>query len=109
MKKILAIICAFALLLSFSVTAFAAGTDDGTISVITKNSEKYFGTEYVNGCTKYVAANGSDKEFYDMNGDKDMNICDLVALTNNSVDFDLSESYDGADSAALRLLLIGSN
>ena len=109
MKQIIALFLCLALMFSLGISAFAAGTDDGTISVVTINSEKYFGTEYVKGCTKYVTANGSDNLFYDMNGDKDMNICDLVALTNNSVDFDLSESYDGADSAALRLLLIGSN
>ena len=108
MKKILAIICAFALLLSFSVTAFAAGSDDGKIQIATKDGEKFFGTEVSESFVKYVAANGSGITFYDLNGDKDMDICDLVALKNNSVDFDLSESYDGADSAALRLLLIGS-
>ena len=109
MKKILAIICVVALLLSFSVTAFAAGSDDGKIQIATKDGEKFFGTEVSESFVKYVAANGSGITFYDLNGDKDMDICDLVALKNNSVDFDLSESYDGADSAALRLLLIGSN
>ena len=109
MKKILAIICAFALLLSFSVTAFAAGSDDGTVKIATKDGKKFFGTEITEGLTKYEAANGSGITFYDINGDKDMDICDLVALKNGSVDFDLSGAFDSADSAALRLILIGVN
>jgi hypothetical protein len=35
-----------------------------------------------------------------------MNVCDLVAVKNGSVDFDLSGSFDGADLATLRLMLI---
>lgn len=109
MKQIIALILCLALMLSLGISAFAAGTDDGTVKIATKDGKKFFGTEITEGLTKYEAANGSGITFYDINGDKDMDICDLVALKNNSVDFDLSESYDGADSAALRLLLIGSN
>ncbi len=109
MKKIIAFTLCLFIIGTCGITAFAAGTDDGSISVIDKNGQKYFGTEYVNGCTEYVAANGSGDVFYDLNGDKDMDICDLVALTNGSVDFDANDVYDSADSAALRLLLIGKN
>ena len=109
MKKTLALACAVVFLLCFSVTAMAAGTDDGTIFVATKDGEKFFGTELAENFVKYVAANGADSVWYDLSGDKAMNICDLVALCNNSVDFDLSGSFDSDDSAALRLLLIGKN
>lgn len=109
MKKILALVCAVALLLCFGVTAMAAGTDDGTIFVATKDGEKFFGTELAESFVKYVAANGSGITFYDINGDKNMNVCDLVALHKNEVDFDLSGSLDSNDNAALRLLLIGEN
>ena len=109
MKKIIALLLATLLLFSCSISSFAAGTDDGTVKIAAKDGKKFFGTEITEGLTKYEAANGSGITFYDINGDKDMDICALVALKNNSVDFDLSESYDGADSAALRLLLIGSN
>ena len=107
MKKTLALACAVVFLLCFSVTAMAAGTDDGTIFVATKDGEKFFGTEITDNLVKYEAAKGSGEVFYDLNGDKDMDICDLVALCKNEVDFDLSGSFDAADSAALRLMLIG--
>ena len=109
MKKILALACAVVFLLCFSATAMAAGTDDGTIFVATKDGEKFFGTELAENFVKYVAADGADSVWYDLSGDKAMNICDLVVLSNNSVDFDLSGSFGSDDSAALRLLLIGEN
>lgn len=109
MKKVIALLLTLALSLCFTVSAFAAGADDGTVLVATKNGEKFFGTEIAEDLIKYEAANGSGEVFYDLNGDKDMNICDLVALSNKEVDFDLSGSFDAADSAALRLLLIGAN
>ena len=109
MKQIIALILCLALMLSLGISAFAAGTDDGTVKIATKDGKKFFGTEITEGLTKYEAANGSGITFYDINGDKDMDICDLVALKNGSVDFDLSGAFDSADSAALRLILIGIN
>ena len=107
MKKLIAILLATMLLSTCAVTAFAAGTDDGSITVINRGGDKFFGTEMVKGLTKYEAASGSGEIFYDANGDKAMNVCDLVAVKNGSVDFDLSGSFDGADLAPLRLMLIG--
>lgn len=109
MKQIIALILCLVLMLSLGISAFAAGTDDGTVKIATKDGKKFFGTEITEGLTKYEAANGSGITFYDINGDKDMDICDLVALKNGSVDFDLSGAFDSADSAALRLILIGIN
>ena len=109
MKKTIVLLLTLVLSLCFSVSAFAAGTDDGSISVADKKGQKFFGTEIAEGLIKYQAANGSGESFYDINGDKDMNICDLVALTDGSVDFDLSGAFDAADSATLRLILIGAN
>ena len=109
MKQIIALILCLVLMLSLGISAFAAGTDDGAVKIATKDGKKFFGTEITEGLTKYEAANGSGITFYDINGDKDMDICDLVALKNGSVDFDLSGAFDSADSAALRLILIGVN
>ena len=107
MKKITALLVCLLLVCSVGLTAFAAGTDDGTILIADKNGEKFFGTEISDNLVKYEAANGSGEVFYDLNGDKNMDICDLVALSKNEVDFDLSGGFDSADSAALRLMLIG--
>ena len=107
MKKLMALVLVAILCVSCSFSALAAGTDDGTIFVATKDGEKFFGTEITEGLVKYEAAKGSGEVFYDINGDKNMDICDLVALSNNEVDFDLSGGFDSADSAALRLMLIG--
>ena len=107
MKKVIALLLILLLSLCFAVSAFAAGTDDGTILIAAKDGEKFFGTEITENLVKYEAAKGSGEVFYDLNGDKEMDICDLVALSKNEVDFDLSGAYTAADSAALRLMLIG--
>lgn len=107
MKRIIAFVLCLILICSAGVTAFAEGADDGIIQIATKNGEKFFGTEITDGFVKYEAANGSGEVFYDLNGDKEMDICDLVALSNGQVDLDQSGAYDSADSAALRVLLIG--
>ena len=109
MKKILALACAVVLLICFDVSAMAAGTDDGTLKVATKDGERFFGVDITENFVKYVAANGEDKSFYDLNDDKDMNVCDLVALNNNQVDFDQNGTYNSEDAKALRLLLLGQN
>ncbi len=109
MKKVTVLLLTLVLSLSFTVSALALGTDDGSISVADRGGQKFFGTKITSGLTEYEAANGSGETFYDINGDRDMNICDLVALNSNSVDFDLSGTFDSADAAALRLILIGAN
>ncbi len=106
MRKLAVLMLTVVLLVCCSLSVMAAGIDDGTLSVATKDGEKYFGTEVTAGCTKYVAANGNGSYYYDMSGDKDMNICDLVALANNSVDFDLSGDYTADDAKAFRLILM---
>ena len=106
MKKLAALMLTVVLLVCCSLSVMAAGIDDGTLSVATKDGEKYFGTEVTAGCTKYVAANGNGSYYYDMSGDKDMNICDLVALVNKSVDFDLIGGYTADDAKAFRLILM---
>lgn len=106
MKKVIAIILCLAVAFCFSVTAMAAGTDDGSILVAEKQGEKFFGTEAGKGIFKYLAANGSGETFYDLNGDRTMNICDLVALSNNEADIDQNGVYSPADGEMLRNLLI---
>lgn len=108
MKKVIALLLILLLSLCFSVSAFAAGTDDGSISVADVGGKKFFGTQFAEGIIKYEAANGSGENFFDLSGDKTMDICDLVALHNNEVDFDLSGAYTASDSASLRLMLIGA-
>jgi hypothetical protein len=107
MRKPIALICVVLLLVSFSITAMAAGVDDGTLKVATKGGEKFFGVTVAENFVKYVAANGDGTTFYDLNDDKDMNVCDLVALSKGQVDFDQNNTYDSEDAKALRLLLIG--
>ena len=107
MKRIIAFVLCLLLVCSVGITAFAEGADDGIIQIATKNGEKFFGTEITDGFVKYEAANGSGEVFYDLNGDKEMDICDLVALSNGQVDLDQSGVYDSADGEALRVLLIG--
>ena len=106
MKKVIVLLLILLMSLCFTVSAFAAGADDGTIQIATKNGEKFFGTEIAESLIKFEAANGSGEAFYDINGDKDMDICDLVALTKNSVDFDLNGRFDAADAEKLRIILI---
>lgn len=106
MKKVIALLLILLLSLCFAVSAFAAGIDDGTILIAAKDGEKFFGTEITENLVKYEAAKGSGEVFYDINGDKDMDICDLVALENGSVDFNLSGAFDAADAEAFRIILI---
>lgn len=106
MKNIIALLSALLIVCGCGLTAFAAGVDDGTLSVATKDGQKYFGTSISEYLVKYTAADGSGDEFYDLTGDKSMNICDLVALVNDETDLDQNGTYDAADSAALRLLIL---
>lgn len=106
MKKATAIILCLLLTLCFGVTAMAAGTDDGTVKVSERNGIKFFGTELGENVVKYLAANGSEKVFYDLTDDRDMNVCDLVALIKNQTDLDEDGAYTSADGALLRGMLI---
>ncbi len=108
MKKLAALMLTVVLLACCSLSVMAAGIDDGALSVAEKDGVKYFGTEVTAGCTKYVAASGNDSYYYDMSGDKDMNICDLVAIHNNEVDFDQSSTYTADDAKAFRIILLDS-
>ncbi len=108
MKKVTAFVFAVIFIALFSVSAFAAGTDDGSISVADAGGKKFFGTDTSEGYIKYVAADGSGEFFYDVNDDKKMDICDLVATANGQLDLDRSGGFDANDTAALRLMLIGA-
>ena len=102
MKKIATLLCAILLVFVFAVPAFAAGVDDGTLLVVTKEGQKYFGTEIAEDAVKYVAANGADGCFYDLNADVDMNVCDMVAATKNKTDLNGDGAFDGADLLLIR-------
>lgn len=106
MKKLIAILLATMLIFTCAVTAFAAGQDDGSLIVATKDGKRFFGVALAENFDKYVAADGSDTVFYDMNGDRTMNVCDLVALTNNKTDFDQNGSFGAEDSAAMRTAVL---
>lgn len=108
MKKTFILLLVLVLMLAFAIPAFAAGVDDGTLFVAERKGAKFLGAETAAGCVKYESASGSEGCFYDMSGDKDMNICDLVALHKNSIDFDLSTAFDGDDAAAFRMVLLGN-
>lgn len=102
----------------FTVTVFAAGTDDGKISVVAKDSVKYFGTEKSEWCVSYTAADGSGKEFcrysaVSLNGDTVTDITDLVYLHNiidtGTCDINGDGKTDFGDTEVLRMLLLGEN
>ena len=114
--RILALALAIATL--FTVTAFAAGTDDGKISVTTKDSVKYFGTEKSEWCTAYTAADGSGKGFQrysavSLNGDEVTDITDLVylhtVLDTETYDINGDGKTDFSDTDILRMLILGKN
>lgn len=119
-KKILAflsVVVLFAFSLSF--VAFAAGVDDGVISVTTKNSKKYIGTAKSDFCTEYVSASGDNDKFYrylntDANEDNITDICDLVLLNNaivengEGVDFNFDSILDDKDLSVVRQFILGT-
>ncbi len=74
--------------------------------IATLNGQKFFGTEIGENAVKYIAAKGEDELFYDLTDDRDMDICDLVALSKNQVDLDEDGEYAPADGALLRGMLI---
>lgn len=106
MKKAIALLIALCLMFVFALPAFAAGQDDGSLTVATKDGKRFFGVALAENFDKYVAADGSEAVFYDMNGDRTMNVCDLVALTKNNVDFDQNGSFGAEDSAAMRTAVL---
>ena len=119
-KKILAFLSVVVLFaFSLSVVAFAAGADDGVISVTTKNSKRYIGVAKSDFCIEYVAANGDNNEFYryssaDVNSNSITDICDLVALNNaivengESIDFNFDSILDDKDLLVVRQFILGT-
>ena len=119
-KKILAFLSVVVLFaFSLSIVAFAAGVDDGVISVTTKNSKKYIGTAKSDFCTEYVSANGDNDKFYrysntDANEDNITDICDLVLLNKEivengeGVDFNFDSILDYKDLSVVRQFILGT-
>ena len=119
MKKVL--VWALCALLAFSsITALAAGKDDGAVNVEAINGQKYFKMEKAEYCTYYFASNGLGDNFYrygtvDVNGDKEMDVCDLVhikkELCKSKVDDSMDITFDGkftaSDLIVLRKVLLG--
>lgn len=118
-KKTSVILLVFCLMASLAAVAVgAAGVDDGTLSVVEKNSKKYFGTAKSNFCTEFVSANGDAGSFYryenvDINGDTKTDITDLVALKlavnaqNGGIDLNFDSSVNADDLTVMRKVLIG--
>ncbi len=111
MKKVFITIVCLALALSCSLTAFAAGVDDGILRVTKKNGKTYLGTDLSSYLTEYTAADGSEDVFYryermDLNGDKATDICDLVKFGLQNEDINGDEMADSSDCAILRKALI---
>lgn len=106
MKKVIAFTLGMMLILSLGITAFAAGTDDGVLTVATADGKKYFGSDIGDNVTEFTAADGSGDVFYDLTADKSMNICDLVALVKNEADINGDGAYTSYDAALIRSMLI---
>ena len=119
-KKILAFLSVVVLFAgSLSVVAFAAGVDDGVISVTTKNSKRYIGAAKSDFCIEYVAANGDNDKFYrysntDANEDNITDICDLVLLNKEivengeGVDLNFDSILDYKDLLVVRQFILGT-
>ncbi len=107
MKQIIALVLCLILVYMVGLTTFAAGTDDGVISIAEVNEKKYFGVASDADLTVYTAADGSGDTFYDLTKDKQMNICDLVKLSVVSADLSGDGVYGSDDGAIMRRLLIG--
>ena len=106
MKKIVALLLVLAIALLFTVSAFAVGEDDGSLTVAQKDGKKYLGVYVKEGFSKYTSAEGSNLIFYDINQDKNMDICDLVMLDKNEIDLDCNARFNSADGSMLRTLII---
>ena len=113
MKKLVMLLLCLLLVCSFSLTAFAAGEDDGAIFVTEKQGKKYFGEEISKWGIHYTAADGSADGFYrfeniDLNGDNKMNVCDLVKilLLQEDINGDGEKSFN--DDKILRLAILGT-
>ena len=109
MKKTIAVFLVLCFALTFTPTTLAAGVDDGNILVAEKNGAKYFGKLTNAEFVKYLAADGSGADFYDLNGDRDMNVCDLVALHKNETDINEDLRFDGADSFLIRAPIVNGD
>ena len=112
MKKIVTLLLCLLLTFSFSLSAFAAGQDDGMVLVTEKQGKKYFGEAVSKWGVHYSAADGSAEAFYrftdiDLTGDGEMNICDLVKLSSANVDINGDGKSDSVDAKILRLAIIG--
>ena len=119
-KKILAfLVVVFLLISTLCISAFAAGKDDGTLFVTTKNSEQYIGEIKSDFCTEYVSANGNGKKFYrylnaDVNSNAITDICDLVAIHNaiigngKGIDFTFDSVLDSKDLDVVRQFILGT-
>ena len=106
MKKMLMLFVVIATMLVFTQPVFAADVDDGTLQVAERNGVKYFGVVTNMNFIKYEAADGSNKEFYDLNDDKEMDVCDLVALNKNEIDINSDSELEGTDAYLIRFLII---
>ncbi len=119
-KRTIGLLISLVLIMSvFSLSAFAAGTDDGKLFVTEKNSARYLGVQETEWRTVFTAADGSGKQFkryygVSLNQDEDTDITDLVLLhltvdKNEDFDIDGNGNTDFKDTAILRLLILGEN
>lgn len=106
MKKFIALILSLVLFVSLAVSVYAAGADDGSITVADKNGKKYFGTVLNDAVDKYEIADGSGDFYFDLTGDKTMNICDLVKTVEVKADVNADDAHTSDDAALIRTMLI---
>ena len=114
MRKMFIVLFSALFIFSFSISALAAGEDDGKIKVTSVGGEKYFGTILNEWAVNYVDASTGEKNFtrytdVDFNLDNATEICDLVKLSADKVDLNGDGSFTADDSAVMRKLLLGLN
>ncbi len=115
MKKVIKLLAVALLVVSiFCVSAMAAGTDDAQMTFVVRDGVKYIGSNPVSWCTFYTAADGSGKVIYsydnvDLNGDSFIDVCDLVKLNNDQLDFDFDGLFAASDTDLMRSILFNPN
>ena len=111
MKKFVKLLAIALLVLSvFCVSAMAVGTDDAQMTFIVRDGVNYIGSNPVPWCAYLTASDGSGKIVYsyvsgDTNLDGDTDVCDLVKINKDSLDFDFDKLFSSSDLNLMREII----
>ena len=111
MKKAIKLLTFAVLIFSiFCISVSAAATDDAQLTYFIRDGVNYIGTHPVSWCTYYTAQNNSGEAIYsytsgDTNLDGDTDVCDLVKINNESLDFDFDGVFAANDLGLMRVII----